>query len=64
MYRALVTFSGKVSMAVGDVMDISDKSIVNDLLNAGYIEEVNPPKKDEPKEEKPKPKKKRGGSKK
>lgn len=40
MYRALVSFSGLVSMAEGDVREISDKDVVKDLLNAGYIEEV------------------------
>lgn len=51
MYRALVSFSGLISMAVGDVREIPDKKVVNDLLKAGYIEEVSP---DKPKEEKPK----------
>ena len=50
MYRALVSFSGLVSMAKGEVREISNLTIVNDLLNAGYIEEV----KSEVKTEKPK----------
>jgi len=40
MYRALISFSGLVSMAMGEVRDISDPSIVQDLLKAGYIEPV------------------------
>lgn len=40
MYKALVSFTGLVSMAVGDVREISDVSIAKDLLKAGYIEEV------------------------
>lgn len=40
MYRALVSFSGLISMAEGDVREISDKDVVKDLLNAKYIEEV------------------------
>ena len=71
MYRALVSFSGLISMMEGEVRDIADKDIVKDLLNARYIEEANPPKKEEPKEEpkeeakeEPKPKRKRGGKKK
>lgn len=68
MYRALVSFSGRISMAVGEVREISDKEVVKDLLNAKYIEEVNAkpkakpkaqPKEEheaEPKEEKPKKK--------
>lgn len=40
IYRALVSFSGKLSMAMGEVREISNKSIVDDLLKAGYIEEL------------------------
>lgn len=61
MYRALISFSGKVSMAEGEIRDISDKAIVSDLLDAGYIEEITPAKaekKPEPVEAKPEPKKK------
>lgn len=38
-YRALVTFSGKVSMVIGEVKDLSylDPLIIEDLLKAGYI---------------------------
>lgn len=50
MYKALVTFSGIVSMAKGQVGEIPDKAIVKDLLEAGYIEEVK--KKQEKKSEK------------
>ena len=45
-YRALVSFTGLVSMAKGDVRDISDTSIAGDLLKAGYIEEANAPVKE------------------
>ena len=45
MYRALVNFSGLVSMSKGQVREIKDKAIVDDLLKAGYIEEVKPTKK-------------------
>lgn len=41
-YRALVSFSGLVSMAKGDVREISDVSLANDLLKASYIEEFKP----------------------
>lgn len=40
MYRALVSFSGVISMALNDEREITDKNIVKDLLKAGYIEEV------------------------
>lgn len=45
MYKALKSFAGVVSMRKGDVKEINDKEIVKDLLNAGYIEEVKPVKK-------------------
>lgn len=51
MYRALISFSGLISMAKGDVRVISDASIVKDLLKAGYIEPFE--------EEKPEPKKRK-----
>lgn len=40
MYRAKVNFSGIVSMTMDEVREISDPSIVADLLRAGYIEEI------------------------
>ena len=46
MYRALKSFSGKVSMHKGEIKAITDKSVVADLLRAGYIEEVKPQKKE------------------
>lgn len=45
-YKALVSFSGQISMAMGEVREISDQSIVDDLLKARYIIPI------EPKEEK------------
>lgn len=43
-YRALKGFSGLISMHKGDVNEIKDKYIVDDLLKAGYIEAVEKPK--------------------
>ena len=40
LYKALISFSGVVSMATDEIRDISDKSIAMDLLKAGYVEEV------------------------
>lgn len=40
MYRALKTFSGKVSMRKGEVKAITDKKVAADLINAGYIEVI------------------------
>lgn len=45
MYKALISFSGVVSMTVGEVREISDLAVVKDLLKAGYIEEVKAEKK-------------------
>lgn len=45
MYKALITFSGKISMVKDEVREIKDKEIIKDLLKAGYIEEVKSTKK-------------------
>lgn len=37
-YKALVSFSGTISMAMGEVKEITNQEIVNDLLKAGYIQ--------------------------
>ncbi len=45
-YRAKENFSGiKLSMSVGDVVDITDDNIAKDLLRAGYIVKVDPAEK-------------------
>ena len=38
LVRAKVNFSGAVSMSAGEVIDIKDQYILNDLIQAGYIE--------------------------
>lgn len=40
MYRALVSFSGVISMALNEEREITDKNLIKDLLKAGYIEKV------------------------
>ena len=45
MYKALVSFCGAVSASQNSIIEISDAEIANDLLNAGYIEEVKETKK-------------------
>lgn len=50
MYKALKNFSGVVSMRKDEVKAITDKTVVADLLQAGYIEEVKAEKKPEPKQ--------------
>ena len=37
LYMATVSFSGKISMAKDEVGEISDLSLVDDLMKAGYI---------------------------
>lgn len=59
MYKALKSFSGKISMNKGQVREITDKEFAKNLLEAGYIEEVKPAKKEEPTEIEKKPTKKR-----
>lgn len=44
--KALVSFSGAFSMYKGEVRECSDKAILQDLLNAGYIEKVEEFKKE------------------
>ena len=43
-YRALKGFSGLISMKKGEVKEIKDKHIADDLLKAGYIEATEKPK--------------------
>jgi hypothetical protein len=45
MFKALISFSGLISMTKGQVREIKDKEIIKDLLKAGYIEEVKSTKK-------------------
>lgn len=40
-YRALKTFSGRVSMVKNEVREISDQEVVKDLLRAGYIADLS-----------------------
>lgn len=37
-YKALVSFCGTISMAMGEVQEITNQEIVNGLLKAGYIQ--------------------------
>lgn len=43
--KALVSFAGSVTMARDEVKDIKEESIVEDLLRAGYVEQVKTTKK-------------------
>ena len=48
MYKALVGFSGAITMSKGEVAEIKDKTLVDDLTKAKYIEAVEKPKKEKP----------------
>lgn len=38
--RALISFTGTVSMAMGDIREIADVSLAESLKKVGYVEEV------------------------
>lgn len=57
-YKAIVSFSGlKLSMAKGQVREITDTALVDDLLKAGYI--IPTKRADNPVDEEDRPKKKK-----
>ena len=39
-YEALVSFTGLLNMAKGDVREIPDEATAKDLLQAGYVKAV------------------------
>lgn len=41
-YKALVSFSGSIVMAAGEVREIAAPAIIADLTRAGYIQEMQP----------------------
>lgn len=38
--KALTSFCGSLCMAKGEIRECSDKTVLADLLDAGYVEEV------------------------
>lgn len=40
LYRALISFTGQVTMAAGEEREIPVPAFVEDLIKAGYIEPV------------------------
>lgn len=40
LVKAITNFAGSVTMHIGEVKDIKDKQIVNDLLKAKYVEPI------------------------
>jgi len=49
MYKALISFSGLVCMSKGQIGEITDKAVADDLLRCGYIEEVTASPEETPK---------------
>lgn len=41
--KALTSFSGIVSMRVGETRTVDDDAVVADLLRVGYVEEIGKP---------------------
>ena len=39
-YKVKVSYGGTVSATAGEIVNYSDKKIINDLLKAGYITEA------------------------
>ncbi len=64
--RAKVSFSGVISMGLGEEREVTDEAVLRDLLEAGYVEEAGKKagKKDDKadKAEKPDKPKKKGKS--
>ena len=44
--RATRSFAGVISMHKGQILDCSNKAVVQDLLRCGYVEKVNPKKEE------------------
>lgn len=40
MYKVLISFCGSICATAGDVVEITDPAVAEDLLKAGYIEQV------------------------
>ena len=38
--KAKTSFAGVVTMGIGETREIEDKAILDDLLSAGYVEEI------------------------
>lgn len=38
--KALLSFSGLISMRKGEIREIKDKTIYADLIKAGYVEQI------------------------
>lgn len=52
LYKAIKSFTGKITMRMGEVREITDSSIAEDLLRAKYVEPVKQAKQTKKKESK------------
>lgn len=48
MYKALVSFTGKVRMKKGEIKHIADEAIANDLVRCGYVEALEKKEEEKP----------------
>lgn len=48
-YKALVSFSGLISMAEGEIRELKDENIINDLIKARFIISLDSPPSDDSK---------------
>ena len=46
-YKALTSFSGLISMAQGEIRELPDSPVTDELLRIGYIEPIDIPKEEE-----------------
>ena len=60
MYKAIKSFSGVINMKKGEVKDIVNKNVVEDLLRVGYIEALED--NDKPNNKRGRPKKEAKGN--
>lgn len=56
--KAMVNFTGTVTMTKGEEKLINEREVYEDLINAGYVEEIKEVEVEEVKEETPKTKNK------
>lgn len=47
--KAKVSFAGRISMVRGKCREIADEEVLNDLLKAGYVEEIGEQPNEQPK---------------
>jgi hypothetical protein len=48
MFKALKSFTGKITMIKNEVKDIVDKELIKDLTRAGYIVEIKDKEDEKP----------------